>query len=129
MPEETRQYKAKRTSKKKVKEPQLSDTETLELELLTARDELIAAEAKLGELRAELHRVADRAARREALYPLKIASLEGKVEQRLANVENELALGKMYEEQVDAVLSSTTWRVGRLLVAPSYGVKKVLSKK
>ena len=70
---------------------------------------------KLGELRERVQRLEAKCRRTEDLCDL-----------RLANVENELALGAMYEEQVEQMLASTTWRVGRVIVRPSFAVKRVL---
>lgn len=87
----------------------------LELQILQLRDELIGAEAKLGELREQVQRLEARCQRTEDLCDL-----------RVANVENELALGQMYERQLEMVLESTSWRVGRAIVKPSFALKKVL---
>lgn len=89
--------------------------EALELQLLQLRDELIGAEAKLGELREQVQRLKARCQRTEELCDL-----------RVATVHNELALSQMYEQQLEMVLDSTSWRVGRAIVKPAFALKKVL---
>ena len=85
------------------------------MQVLRLRDELIGSEAKLGEARERLSRMEDRCRRIEDLATL-----------RVAHVENELALGEMYRGQVELILASTTWRVGRAIVSPSFAVKRLL---
>ncbi len=87
----------------------------LRLQVLRLRDELIGSEAKLGEARERLSRMADRSKRIEDLATL-----------RVAHVENELAIGEMYRGQVELILASTTWRVGRAIVSPSFAIKRLL---
>jgi hypothetical protein len=91
------------------------DREELELQVLRLRDELIGAEAMLGELRERVERLKARCRRTEELCEL-----------RVANVENELAISKMYEQQLEMVLASTTWRVGRMIVKPTFALRRVL---
>lgn len=91
------------------------ELESLRLQVMQLRDELIGSEAKLGELRERVQRLEARCQRTEDLCAL-----------RVAHVENELALGEMYRTQVELMLESTTWRVGRTLVAPSFAVKRAL---
>lgn len=91
------------------------DREATELQLLQLRDELIGAEAKLGELREQVERLKARCQRTEELCEL-----------RVANIENELALSQMYERQLEMVLESTSWRVGRAIVKPTYALRRVL---
>lgn len=91
------------------------ELEELRMQVLRLRDELIGSEAKLGEARERLSRMEDRCRRIEDLATL-----------RVAHVENELALGEMYRGQVELILASTTWRVGRAIVSPSFAVKRLL---
>jgi hypothetical protein len=94
-----------------------AEIETLKLQVLHLRDELIGAEAKLGELRARVERLQARSKRTEDLCEL-----------RMAHVENELAIGAMNERQVEMMLSSTTWRVGRAVVSPAFALKRALQR-
>ena len=91
------------------------ERQATELQLLQLRDQLIGAEAKLGELREQVERLKARCQRTEDLCELK-----------MANAENELALGRMYETQLEMVLASTTWRVGRVIVKPTFALKRAL---
>ena len=88
-----------------------------QLQILQLRDELIGAEVKLGELREQLERARARCTRTEELCAL-----------RVATVENQLALSEMYERQLEMVLESTSWRVGRALVKPTFALRKVLGR-
>lgn len=91
------------------------EREVTELQLLQLRDELIGAEAKLGELREQVERLKAKCQRTEDLCEL-----------RVANIENELAISQMYETQLEMVLASTTWRVGRVIVKPTFALRRVL---
>jgi predicted nucleic acid-binding Zn-ribbon protein len=91
------------------------EREKLELQLLQLRDELIGAEAKLGELREQVQRLKARCQRTEDLCEL-----------RVANIENELAVSRMYEQQLEMVLGSTSWRVGRAIVKPTFALRRML---
>jgi hypothetical protein len=91
------------------------EREARELQLLQLRDELIGAEAKLGALREQVERLKARCQRTEDLCEL-----------RVANIENELAISKMYEAQLEMVLASTTWRVGRAIVKPTFALRRAL---
>jgi uncharacterized protein YdcH (DUF465 family) len=91
------------------------ELQEMKLQLLQLRDELIGAEAKLGELREQTERLKAKCRRTEELCEL-----------RVANIENELALSQMYEEQVTMMLDSTSWRVGRAIVKPSFALRRTL---
>ncbi len=97
------------------RQPRDTEREATELQLLALRDELIGAEAKLGELREQVERLKARCQRTEDLCEL-----------RVANIENELAISKMCETQLEMVLDSTTWRVGRVIVKPTFALRRVL---
>lgn len=94
-----------------------AEVEALKLQVLQLRDELVGAEAKLGELRARVERLQARCKRTEDLCEL-----------RMAHVENQLAIGSMHEQQVEMMLSSTTWRVGRAVVSPAFAIKRALQR-
>ena len=71
----------------------------LELELLAIRDHVIGCEAKLGELRAELAR------------------------QKLrAKNEHDLV------QELQDLKESTSWRVGRAIVAPLHGLRQAIKR-
>ena len=90
-----------------------SDTETLQLEILKLRDELIGAIVREGELRAQLERIQGK----ERL------ELEHNA---LKNHEQILAINKSLEEQLETIIESRTWRIGRLIMKPAGKVKLVL---
>ena len=92
-----------------------AELEAFQLQNLRLRDELIGAEVKLGELRERVLRLEARCQRTEDLCAL-----------RLAHVDNELEIGAMYEQQVKEMLASTTWRVGRAIVRPSFAIRRTL---
>jgi hypothetical protein len=90
-----------------------SDNEALKLEILTLRDELIGAIVREGELRAQL----------EAIQNKKRLELE---QAALKNHEQILALNKSLEEQLEAIIESRTWRIGRFIMKPAGKAKLVL---
>ena len=93
----------------------VDDLRTLRLQVMQLRDELVGSEAKLGEARERATRLEARCRRIEELFEL-----------RKAHLDNDLALGKMYEVQVEMMLASTTWRVGRMIVSPPYQLRRLL---
>ena len=88
-----------------------SDTEALKLEILKLRDELIGAEAQLGQVKAELLRVAG----------------HGRLKLQADGIENHaqvLTENKALKRELQQLKKSTTWRLGRLLVRPLSLFKK-----
>jgi hypothetical protein len=88
-----------------------SDTEALKLEILKLRDELIGAEARLGQVKAELLRVAG----------------HGRLKLQADGIENHaqvLTENKALKRELQQLKKSTTWRLGRLLVRPLSLFKK-----
>ena len=88
-----------------------SDTEALKLEILKLRDELIGAEAQLGQVKAELLRVAG----------------HGRLKMQADGIENHaqvLTENKALKRELQQLKKSTTWRLGRLLVRPLSLFKK-----
>lgn len=90
-----------------------ADTEALKLEVLKLRDELIGAIVREGELRAQL----------EAILNKDRLELEHAA---LKNHQQILALNRSLEEQLDAIIESRTWRVGRFFMKPAGKAKQVL---
>ena len=88
-----------------------SDTEALKLEVLKLRDELIGAEARLGQVKAELLRTAG----------------HGRLKLQADGIENHaqvLTENKALKRELQQLKKSTTWRIGRLLVRPLSLFKK-----
>ena len=88
-----------------------SDTEALKLEILKLRDELIGAEARLGQVKAELLRTAG----------------HGRLKLQADGIENHaqvLTENKALKRELQQLKKSTTWRLGRLLVRPLSLFKK-----
>ena len=88
-----------------------SDNEALKLEILKLRDELIGAEAQLGQVKAELRRVAG----------------HGRLKLQADGIENHAQLlteNKALKQELQQLKKSTTWRIGRLLVRPLSLFKK-----
>jgi len=90
-----------------------SDTEALKNEILKLRDELIGAIVREGELRAQL----------EAMMNKERLELE---HDALKNHEQVLSINKSLEEQLDAIIESRTWRIGRFIMKPAGKAKLVL---
>lgn len=90
-----------------------SDTEALKLEILKLRDELIGAIVREGELRAQLERLLNKE-RLELQH------------NSLKNHEHILAINKSLEEQLETIIESRTWRIGRFIMKPAGKVKNVL---
>ena len=88
-----------------------SDNEALKLEILKLRDELIGAEAQLGQVKAELLRVAG----------------HGRLKMQADGIENHaqvLGENRALKQELQQLKKSTTWRIGRLLVRPLSLFKK-----
>ena len=88
-----------------------SDTEALKLEILKLRDELMGAEARLGQVKAELLRLAG----------------QGRLKLQADGIENHaqvLTENKALKRELQQLKKSTTWRLGRLLVRPLSLFKK-----
>ena len=88
-----------------------SDNEALKLEILKLRDELIGAEARLGQVKAELLRTAG----------------HGRLKLQADGIENHaqvLTENKALKRELQQLKKSTTWRIGRLLVRPLSLFKK-----
>ena len=90
-----------------------SDTEALKLEILKLRDELIGAIVREGELRAQLESIQDK------------SRLESE-HRAFKNHENLLADNDSLEKQLDAILASRTWRIGRFFMKPAGLAKTVM---
>ena len=90
-----------------------SDTEALKLEILKLRDELIGAIVREGELRADLERLLNKE-RLELQH------------NALKNHEQILAINKSLEEQLETIIESRTWRIGRFFMKPAGKAKQVL---
>lgn len=90
-----------------------SNNEALKLEILTLRDELIGAIVREGELRAQL----------DAIQNKERLELE---QAALKNHEQILALNRSLEEQLEAIIESRTWRIGRFIMKPAGKAKLVL---
>ena len=88
-----------------------SDTEALKLEVLKLRDVLIGAEARLGQVKAELLRVAG----------------HGRLKLQADGIENHaqvLTENKALKRELQQLKKSTTWRIGRMAVRPLSLFKK-----
>jgi len=88
-----------------------SDAEALKLEVLKLRDELIGAEARLGQVKAELLRTAG----------------HGRLKLQADGIENHVQVlteNKALKQELRQLKKSTTWRIGRLVVRPLSLFKK-----
>ena len=93
-----------------------SDTEALKLEILKLRDELIGAIVREGELRAQLEKMINK------------EHLE--VQHRaFQNHETILAINQSLEYQLEALIKSRTWRIGRFFMRPAGKAKQVLQSR
>ena len=82
-----------------------NDVDALQREILHLRDELIGAEAQLGELRARLRVEAER--RRFDQQSREVSDLE-----------HVLTVNADLEQQLADLRTSTTWRLGRAMIRP-----------
>lgn len=82
-----------------------NEVDALQREILRLRDELIGAEAQLGELRARVRVESER--RRFDKERREVSDLE-----HVLNVNADL------EQQLGDMRESTTWRMGRAIVRP-----------
>ena len=88
-----------------------SDTPALKLEILKLRDELMGAEARLGQVKAELLRLAG----------------QGRLKLQADGIENHaqvLGENRALKQELRQLKKSTTWRIGRLVVRPLSLFKK-----
>ena len=88
-----------------------SDTEALKLEILKLRDELMGAEARLGQVKAELLRLAG----------------QGRLKLQADGIENHaqvLGENRALKQELRQLKKSTTWRIGRIVVRPLSIFKK-----
>lgn len=88
-----------------------TDTEALKLEILKLRDELMGAEARLGQVKGELLRVAG----------------HGRLKLQPEGIENHaqvLGENRALKQELQQMKKSTTWRIGRLVVRPLSLFKK-----
>jgi hypothetical protein len=93
-----------------------TDAQALKLEILKLRDELIGAIVREGELRAQLEKMINK----ERL----------EVQHRaFQNHETILAINQSLEYQLDALIKSRTWRVGRFFMRPAGKAKQVLQSR
>ena len=90
-----------------------SDTEALKLEILKLRDELIGAIVREGELQARL----------EAIMDKDRIELEHRA---FKNHEALLLSNDSLEYQIEALLESRTWRIGRFFMKPAGKAQQVL---
>ena len=93
-----------------------SDTEALKLEILKLRDELIGAIVREGDLQARL----------EAIMNKDRLELEHRA---FKNHQTILAANDSLEYQIDALLKSRTWRIGRFFMKPAGRAQKVLQSR
>ena len=109
----------------------LEQRAALELEVLNSRDHAIGRAAEIGELRYRLvkqaavyeHRLSD-AATHDANHRAHIARLETAV----AEVGRRASRAETLEREIAALRSSSTWRLGRLLMSPVRAVKRLLRR-
>ena len=102
-----------------------------ELEVLNSRDFAVGQAAQIGELRHKLIKQA-------ALLELRLHEFEihsGNYREHIARLESALAESARAAAQVDvlrrelmATRSSTTWRLGRVLMSPVRVVKRLLRR-
>ena len=93
-----------------------SDTEALKLEILKLRDELIGAIVREGELRGQLEKMINK----ERL----------EVQHRaFQNHETIVAINQSLEYQLEALIKSRTWRIGRFFMRPAGKAKQVLQSR
>ena len=90
-----------------------SDTEALKLEVLKLRDELIGAIVREGEIRAQL----------EANLNKERLELQHRAFENHAAL---LAINDSLEYQINTLLKSRTWRIGRFFMKPAGKAKQVL---
>ena len=90
-----------------------SDTEALKLEILKLRDELIGAIVREGELRAQLESIQNK-----DRLKLEFAAVQ--------NHEQLIAMNENLEKQLDAIIASRTWRIGRFFMKPVGLAKTVM---
>ena len=93
-----------------------SDTPALKLEILQLRDELIGAIVREGELRAQL----------ETMINKDRLEVQHKAFQ---NHETILALNQSLEYQIEALLKSRTWRIGRFFMRPAGKAKQIVQSR
>ena len=91
-------------------------SDTLKLEILKLRDELIGAIVREGELQARL----------EAIMNKDRLELEHRA---FKNHQTILAANDSLEYQIDALLKSRTWRIGRFFMKPAGRAQKVLQSR
>ncbi len=82
-----------------------SEVEVLQREVLRLRDELIGAEATLGDLRARLRIASERERTKEAA-------------REVSDLDHVMTVNHHLQMQIDEIHTSTTWRIGRLIVRP-----------
>ncbi len=93
-------------------------------EILTLRDELIAAEARTGTLRAGIRR-----AEAERLqFELERNAAVHQIEQERSSVLEELAYLRALAAHREQMLESATWRIGHRLGAPMRLVRRLLGR-
>ena len=93
-----------------------SDTPALKLEILKLREELIGAILREGDLRAQLEKMINK----ERL----------EVQHRaFQNHETILAINQSLEYQLEALIKSRTWRIGRFFMRPAGKAKQVLQSR
>ena len=96
-------------------EIEFESVEQLQMEILRLRDELIGAAAELGELRARLNAPSLNATAAEAK-----AAVDNSVE-LLRRVED-------LERRNQQLLSSSSWRIGNLLIRPFSFLRRAFSQ-
>ena len=93
-----------------------SDTPALKLEVLKLRDELIGAIVREGELRAQL----------ETMMNKERLDLQHRAFENHAAL---LAVNDSLEYQIETLLKSRTWRIGRFFMRPAGKAKQVLQSR
>ena len=89
------------------------DVDTLRREVLRLRDELIGAEAELGNLRAEVTLLTERQRLQQE-------------RQVVSDLDHMMAMNASLERQLVDTRGSTTWRLGRMFVRPLYSLRRRL---
>ena len=95
-----------------------------ELEVLNSRDHAIGRAAEIGELRYRFGLARAEFAVHDANHRAHIARLEAAV----AEVGRRAARAETLEREVATLRSSSTWRLGRMLMSPVRAVKRLLRR-
>jgi hypothetical protein len=106
-----------------------------ELEVLNSRDHAIGRAAEIGELRYRLVKQAALYEQRQALARAEFAVHDAnhrahiaRLEAAVAEVGRRAARAETLEREVATLRSSSTWRLGRMLMSPVRAVKRLLRR-